>query len=140
MLDALNKQVKTETVYKTIRNCKKHKILVSGSFIVGHPDETRDDVEQTREMIRKLRLDSIGVAIATPFPRTRWWEIAQERHLIPQKIDWEDFNFDKVPIKLNQEFSEAELKNLQRTYYWDSLRANPRYIFKIIKAFMVGKN
>lgn len=138
MLDDLNKKIKIATVYETIKKCKKHKIKVSGSFIVGHPNESYEDVSKTRKMIRKLKLDSIGIAIATPFPGTKWWEIAKERNLIPSDIKWEDFNFDKIPIKLCEKLTYTEIKKIQRSYYIDAAMANPGYLCKIISTVLAN--
>jgi len=138
MLDKLHKGVSVETVYKTISNCRKHRIQTSGSFIVGHPDEEATDVRKTIKMIRKLKLNSIGVAIATPFPETEWWRIAEERNLIPDQIDWKRFDFDDIPIKLNRTFSFKELKKIQRTYYLIAFMANPKYLFMILMAIITN--
>jgi len=132
MLDELNKRTTVKKAIETVNLCKKYKVQVSGSFIVGHPNEENDDINATKNMIRKLKLDSIGIAIATPFPGTQWWKIAEKRGLLPSEIDWRNFDFDHVPIKLNQHFSVKELKNIQKSYYWVAAKSNPRYFLKIV--------
>ncbi len=140
MLNDLNKKTRVGKAYDAVALCKKHRILVSGSFIVGHPNEESSDINATRRMIQKLKLDSIGVAIATPFPGTRWWKIAEERGVIPSNIDWDKFDFDHVPIKLNESFSTKELKDIQKTYYYDAIKTNPRYLAKIMFSIILNPN
>ncbi|MCP5003092.1 MAG: B12-binding domain-containing radical SAM protein [Planctomycetes bacterium] len=138
MLNELNKKARVEKAYEAVALCKKHKIQASGSFIVGHPNEESSDINATRRMIRKLKLDSIGVAIATPFPGTRWWKTAEERGLIPSNIDWGKFDFDHVPIKLNESFSTKELKVIQKTYYYDAIKTNPKYLAKLMFSMILN--
>jgi len=96
------------------------------------------DIDATKKMIRKLKLDSIGIAIATPFPGTKWWKIAVERGLIPPEIDWSRFDFDQVPVKLNNEFSIKQLKSIQKNYYWEAAKSNPKYLLNIISSFVLN--
>lgn len=134
LLDDLQKGTTVAKAYEAVNLCRKHGIKVSGTFIAGHPREEKWDVIQTRKMIRRLKLDSLGVAIATPFPGTKWWQLAKEKELIPDRVEWKKFDFDNIPIKLNQNFSAKELKNIQKTYWFDAFLANPKYLLQIIAA------
>ena len=138
MLDDLNKKIKLSTVYAAVDSCRKFNIMVSGSFIVGHPRETLDDIQETVRMIRRLKLDSIGVAIATPFPNTKWWRIAEEKGLVGSDIEWEKFDFDNVPIRLNTEFTVKQLKRFQRRYYFEAFRANPVLLYQMLGSSLVN--
>jgi len=138
MLDEVNKQTTVEKALETGKLCRKFKIQVSGSFIVGHPNEESNDIHATKKMIRNLKLDSIGIALATPFPGTQWWTIAENRGLIPRELDWASFDFDHVPIKLNQNFSIKKLKSIQKEFYWAAARSNPKYFLNIAASFIIN--
>lgn len=140
LLNQLNKMTTIKKAMQTVRLCRKHKIQVSGSFIVGHPDENISDVITTQKMIRKLKLDSIGVAMATPFPGTQWWQLAEAKGLIPPEIDWRKFDFDHIPIKLNRHFSDQDLKKIQRGYYREAARSNLKYLVKMMSSFLINPN
>jgi radical SAM superfamily enzyme YgiQ (UPF0313 family) len=134
MLDDMNKRTKVDTAYRVVSLCRKHRIKVGGFFIVGHPNEEMADVRLTRNMIKRLRLDSIAVDIAMTYPATPWWKIAEERKLIPKRIEWDKFDAERMPIKLNQVFSVKEMKKIQLSYYGDAFWANPGYLWRIILA------
>jgi radical SAM superfamily enzyme YgiQ (UPF0313 family) len=138
MLMLLNKQTRIETAERAVDLCRKHEIKVSGFFIVGHPEEEPVDVHLTRKMIRKLHLDSISAAIATPFPGTRWWEIAEDRMLVPDHLNWDAFDFEHLPIKLNQRFSADQLRRIRFRYYFSALLVRPGYLWRMIKATVMS--
>ena len=140
LLDELNKRTTVQKALKTVRLCRKHKIQVSGSFIVGHPNEDMSDVAATKRMIRELKLDSIGIAMATPFPATQWWRLAKDRGLIPREIDWRKFDFDHVPIKLNPNFSVQDLKQIQKDYYREAAGSNPKLLLNMLASFFINPN
>ena len=56
----------SEAVYK----CREHGLKVAGSFIVGHPLETEEDYNKTRDFISEHCLDDVFVSIAEPIPKT----------------------------------------------------------------------
>jgi radical SAM superfamily enzyme YgiQ (UPF0313 family) len=60
--------------------------------MIGSPTETVDDIMMTKEFIKKSGLDAFSVAITTPFPGTKLWEMCKEKGLIPEKVDWKLFN------------------------------------------------
>ena len=47
MLDLYKKGYKVKKIYQTIALLKKYQIEVSAFIMLGHPEETRDDFEQT---------------------------------------------------------------------------------------------
>ena len=75
-----------------IKIIKKHRISVSGSFIIGAPEETKKEALETLKFILKSRLDSFDIYVLTPFPGTLVWDYAVSRGLVSKKMDWEKLN------------------------------------------------
>lgn len=138
MLDEMKKKAKVEDAYEVVKLCRKYKIKVGGFFMVGFPNEEVADVLQTRNLIKKLRLDNIIVSIATAFPATQWWKIAQERKLVPERIEWDKFSFRDVPIKINQVFSIKQLNDFQLKYYFDFYWVNPKCLWRMVVAALLN--
>jgi len=76
-----------EDIYTTRRWCKKHGIDFICYFMIGHPTETREELEETKNMIRTLGPDMIGLSIPTPFPGSSLWDYAIKAGII---------DFDKI--------------------------------------------
>ena len=69
-----NKTFKIEQAEKAIKVGKSMGFECVASFMIGSPFETKEDIEETFNFISKLKLNSIQIAITTPFPGTKLWE------------------------------------------------------------------
>jgi len=80
--------VTVEDHIKAVKLCKSYGFFTTGTFMIGNPGETKTDLEQTLDLIKKLKLDGGGtIGITTPFPGTDLWEYAQRRGLIKNDLD-----------------------------------------------------
>lgn len=59
---------KTETAVGLLR---RHGIGVMGGFIVGNPDDGREEIREVFRAARRLRIDLPYVQVVTPYPGTR---------------------------------------------------------------------
>lgn len=89
-------KISIENVQKALELCMKYDILVEGSFIIGAPRETRDDLLATYNFIldnyKKGNLYSGNINILTPYPGSQVWEYARERGLVNDIMDWSRLN------------------------------------------------
>jgi len=69
-----NKTISLGQVEQAIGIAKKYGFECVGSFIIGSPYETAEDIEEALSFIEKLHLDGIQITIITPFPGTPLWE------------------------------------------------------------------
>ncbi|MBI4656615.1 MAG: B12-binding domain-containing radical SAM protein, partial [Elusimicrobia bacterium] len=74
ILNVLNKKNTLEENQKAIDLCRKAKIEPCGSFMIGNPTETMEDINLTRQFIRRSKLKYKSILITTPFPGTKLWE------------------------------------------------------------------
>jgi len=76
LLDTVEKDTDVEQAETAVRLAKEVGLIVRSTFILGLPGETVEDSESTIRFSRRLPLDQVRFALATPFPGTRLWEIA----------------------------------------------------------------
>ncbi len=97
VLQYLKKQACTvEQNYKAIEILNKHGIVTYGGFIIGSPDETREEIMDTYNFIRSSSIDGFSPLMLTPLPGTPVWELAKKKGYVSDFMDWsilrEEFN------------------------------------------------
>lgn len=102
---------------RAIRIFNKFGIEVSASFIIGSPDETREEVLNTLKFIKNSRLRGLTISVLTPLPGTPLWEYAKKRKMVSDKMDWDRLNMDFIEnyresIILSDTLSREELFEL----------------------------
>jgi magnesium-protoporphyrin IX monomethyl ester (oxidative) cyclase len=101
ILDELNKCTTVEKMKEAIALCDEIGIIVSGSFMFGNPTETEEDIELTRKFMEENNIDGpIGFCVTLPFPGTKLWDRCKSEGRIPADLNWNDFNYRRMPIKV----------------------------------------
>lgn len=80
--------VSVETNAKAVETLHRHGINTHGTFVIGCPGETEEDIRKTETFVRKSKLSSFEVYLLTPFPGTPIWSLAEERGLVCNDMDW----------------------------------------------------
>ena len=109
ILDVLKKGTTVEQNKKAIALCKELGLMVNGTYMIGNPTETIEDIEATRRFIEENPIDRAGICITTPCPGTELWHWCKENNLVPQKVKWSDFTFDKIPFPACNTLSNKEI-------------------------------
>ena len=118
LLDSIQKGITLEQIRSIVSLTKKMGIEIRASFILGLPTETREESLQTIRFARKLKIDQVRFALATPFPGTKLWEIAQAEGGL--KFDnWKQFSMmagysESLPVYAPKGRTPEELAKLQR--------------------------
>ncbi len=81
--------VTLDKIRETVKLCKKYGIAPQGSFMIGSPYETKEDVQKTIDFIKELGLDRVGICVTTPFPGTELWEYGRKHGFITTD-KWDD--------------------------------------------------
>lgn len=91
-----NNTVTVKDIQKSIDLCHEFDIQLEGSFIIGSPMETLKDLKTTYDFIYdnycEGKLDMIAIYTLTPFPGTKVWDIAKDRGLVTEDMDWSLLN------------------------------------------------
>ncbi|MFC1576934.1 B12-binding domain-containing radical SAM protein [Candidatus Omnitrophota bacterium] len=81
VLDSLKKGTTVEQNIKAAQILKKHKVLVGGSFMLGSPHETREDVDASVRTAKIIRANFISVAYFNPCPGSELYEYCKRNGL-----------------------------------------------------------
>jgi radical SAM superfamily enzyme YgiQ (UPF0313 family) len=76
-----------EKTEEAVRRLRKHDIAVMGGFIIGNPDDGREDIREVFRAARRLRIDLPYVQCVTPYPGTRIREELLEAGLVTNPYD-----------------------------------------------------
>lgn len=69
-IDRIGKLNNVKDYSETTKKIHKHGIAVSGSFILGFDEDTKESINKTLKQMYKLNLDLAEINILTPFPGT----------------------------------------------------------------------
>lgn len=136
ILDRIGKGITIERVHEAFWMARNAGIpQIEGNFIIGvDPDETAEDLEQTRRLIRELPWDFVSIAIIVPFPGTPLYDVMRSRGLIEPTATWENFVlFGRAPKWRTAHFSSDDLLSHQRKMTRE-FYLNPGYIARQLLA------
>lgn len=91
ILNNLKKGTTVKKAEEIVALTKKIGIRISANFMIGNPGETKETIEETIRFAKKMKIDSLGVAITTPYPGTELFLMFQDR--LKEPIDWDAFMF-----------------------------------------------
>jgi anaerobic magnesium-protoporphyrin IX monomethyl ester cyclase len=81
--------VTVEQNYRALRLCKEHGMRTRATLIIGSPDETQEDLEQTAKLFKSPDIDEPIICHLTPLPGTEVWAHARDLGLVRDDIDWD---------------------------------------------------
>jgi len=119
-----NNMTTVEQGVKAVKMVKEAGILSCGSFMIGNPTETEEEINDTKKFILENNLDGFGVSVTTPFPGTKLWKMCEEKGIIPDKIDWKNFNLSKLTFALN-DISPERMKEIDNEFLNLVMERNP---------------
>ena len=135
-LEKMRKRLNLERVPAMVEKIRAHGFLVGANMIIGYPEETEADIEESYQFFRSLRLDSAAVVNLIPFPGTQVRDLCLEKgYLTPLAADWDNYYFDmrnpKILIETEQLPSE-KLTSLMRSIFV-RFYANPRRAWNLVR-------
>lgn len=123
-LDYLKGGITVEQNKRAIDLIADQGIRVTGGFIIGSPQETKEDIKETLNFIKKSKLFHFDIFLLTPYPGTPIWEYAEKRGIVSSKnMDWSQLRsldmstmFPENSFVLSEKLSIAELFNLFKLF------------------------
>jgi anaerobic magnesium-protoporphyrin IX monomethyl ester cyclase len=93
ILDSIKKGITLEQVENAVLLARQAGLKVGCSFILGHPNETKETLQDTVDFAAKLNPDVISMGIMIPLPGTEVYRMATagEGNYIFKPTDWRDF-------------------------------------------------
>jgi len=132
ILKVLNKGISLNQVEVAFKEAKKIGIERLGYFMIGAPEETKEDIDKTIEFAKKINPDYVSITILTPYPATKIYQMALEQKVIKSDY-WREFakNPEKGVITQywEKELTKKELFELLDIFY-KKFYGRPSYILK----------
>ncbi|MCX7767040.1 MAG: B12-binding domain-containing radical SAM protein, partial [Candidatus Sumerlaeia bacterium] len=133
ILDLAKKHISINDSRRAISMTRAAGILSMAYFIFGLPGENRQTIQQTIDFIKELNPDYINVHIATPFPGTEFYKIAQQNNWLTS-LDWSDYEEEGSAVVRTAELTTADLiqaqKRAMREFY-----LRPRWLLRELFRF-----
>ncbi|RLI05488.1 B12-binding domain-containing radical SAM protein [Candidatus Bathyarchaeota archaeon] len=130
VLNILKKGIKIEQAVRVMKWAREVGLETVASFVLGTPGETWEDALQTIKFAKKLDPDYVQFSIATPFPGTELYEIADREGLLLTR-DWSQYTVLK-PVMRTKELTVEQLQKLIRKAYF-SFYLRPKVIFRYLR-------
>ncbi len=96
----LKRKMTDETIIDAFRMCDERGILTNANYIVGFPGETREDIQATMALHRKLKPGNCTVWYFYPYPATPLERTCREQDLLPDNFDAEPVSHFKPLLRL----------------------------------------
>jgi len=116
----LNKQITTVEIEKAFDSTLKYGILPRAYFIYGSPGETRKTIQESIDLIKKIKPLVIYSSVLSLFPGTALYSQYKKKSKLSEDI-WlnriEDIKYFETDAKLSRDAVISFGKKLRTTYY-----------------------
>ena len=109
-LEFIDKRITKEQAMDAAKAAKESGLRALGSFIIGFPYETEEDIRATIKFSNKVGVDLAQFTIATPYPGTKLWDLAVKENLLLTR-NWRKFTTVDVVMK-NLYLTPEKIKKL----------------------------
>jgi len=128
ILNYYNKEITPDQSKIAVKKARKAKIpMIFGSFVVGGPGETLDEIYNTLKFAQKLDIDFPVFNLLGTMPGTDIWDELVEKNILDEEKYWEsgvhisDIDPNGVPTKIISNLIPEMLKQFFM---------NPQYVLK----------
>ena len=112
VLDLTGKQITLDQVREAVSILRRNKMYWSGFFMFGFPTETKDEVFDTLHFLKELKPDWANMSIFTPYPGTKLYDLAQERGMILEPIDYTIYSHQNPHLRFTDTIPKGQFSLL----------------------------
>jgi len=109
-LKILNKRITKDQSREAIAITKEAGIKVGGSFMIGVPGETMDDINDTLRFVQELNCDHVGIGIFVGIPISRLYDEIVEKRMI-------DAAYGHILFVKTDQFDRRTLEEITRDFH-----------------------
>jgi len=128
-LDWLGKGMGIKQIEEAFKLCRKNKLFINATFMIGLPGENRESVRKTIELANKLNPDYATFYAFTPLPGTEAFNFYKSNKLLIRE-DWASIDFQQVRVR-TEYLSSGEIEELINEAY-KKFYFRIRYIIKML--------
>ena len=114
----VDKKVKLHRVPHVIQTIRDKGMTTHGLFMIGFPDETKEQMDRTINFAKSLDLDDFSILIVTPLPGTPLYDECMDRDLLLEGFDINDLCYGNSNIKL-RDVHTKDVERLRRETWLD---------------------
>ena len=114
ILNFLRKGVTVKQNFQAAEICKKYGILIWANYMFGIPTETKEEILDTVNMIRKIKPDLYSPAIFTPTPGTDLYTFCVDKDILLIK-NYEDYARGSLKAKIKGLNYKFILRSLEKS-------------------------
>jgi radical SAM superfamily enzyme YgiQ (UPF0313 family) len=132
ILRIIKKRISLQQTREVIAHCEQLGIRTKGFFMVGHPGETMETLDQSIRFALELPLDDVVVTVSTPIPGCEQHRQAHQYGSLDE-TDWSQFNYWRpvfVPAGLSETILLCKQRELYRRFY-----RRPRILWRYFLSF-----
>jgi anaerobic magnesium-protoporphyrin IX monomethyl ester cyclase len=115
VLRSMKKQITVERIVEATNMVRDSGIKSVASVLLGLPDETCQDMENTIDLMTKIHVDIFDVNSYVPLPGTALYEKMTDSE--QKNINWMDTAFKGINISFNKQVSNDELATYTTAAY-----------------------
>jgi len=106
----MDKGTTVEQIYEATSLLKEKNIRVAFFIQFGYLGETKEDIDKTINMIKKLQPDNLGISVSYPLPGTKFYEKVKDD--LKLKANWTDS--DDLSMMFKGTYHSKYYKKLHR--------------------------
>ena len=127
ILDNVQKGTKVAQAKRAFKTAKDIGMHTIASMTLGMPGESKTTIDETIGFAKRVKPDYALFSLATPYPGTKFYELASKMGLIRIK-DWTHFTL-LTPVIETVDLTLRELQDTQREAFKE-FYLRPNYLFK----------
>ncbi len=113
----IKKPTDLKQVEDAAKRIRKKRIGSYGFFIIGFPGETKEQIQNTLDFSRKIKLDRISTFIANPLPGTKLYETALEKGYISDSYSFDDIDYFEGRFD-TEDWTREDIHRLRGNWFW----------------------
>ncbi len=123
ILKIIRKNASRAKLLEAARNCQEAGLILTTYYMVGHPSETREEMEETFRFAKEVGSDMVQMAFHTPYPGSESYEMA--RDLVADLSELSHYETQHVNLS---KVDSATLEKLQRQFYLEYYFSPKRFL------------
>lgn len=109
VLSFTKKGITLDQARNAIKMTKDAGILALAYFMIGFPDETCEQIQDTIAFMEEVKPDFSVFSIVTPYPGTELFDIARNMELLPRHLDWSTFFHHSSDMAFTKKISRERI-------------------------------
>jgi radical SAM superfamily enzyme YgiQ (UPF0313 family) len=107
---------RTEQIKRSFELCRELDIRTLATFIIGNPEETREDIEQSFKVAKEIQADYTAFYFLTPYPGTDIYDMAIKKGWLDPNIPFSEIWAHRQPELplMAITFGKEELRDIRR--------------------------